>query len=228
MVRASDPVKLIVFDLDDTLFPEWQHALSGYAAVAEALADTLQAPFNLVERMAHHYQTGDRARVFDAVLRDLGRSDADALVPRMIEIYRTHTPKIDLFPDADAALTRLRLSYTLAILTDGPIEKQQTKIDTLGLAGRVDHIVLTGEWGQQYSKPHERGYRRLEERCGLSGPACVYVANDRSKDFVAPNRLGWRTVMVDRPENLMKDNPPAAGGEPQHTITTLDDLETVL
>ena len=55
-------IKLIVFDLDDTLFSEWEHALSGYAAVAKAMAHELHAPFDLVERMVHHYQTGNRMR----------------------------------------------------------------------------------------------------------------------------------------------------------------------
>jgi len=228
MPNQMHTAKLIVFDLDDTLYSEWQHALSGYRAVAEALGDELKAPFDLVERMVSHYQRGDREHVFDAVLADLGRTDAAALVPRMVAIYRTHRPVLRLFPDADAALHRLRADYRLAILTDGPIEKQKTKIDALGLADRVDHIVLTERWGRAYWKPHERGYRWLEEVTGLSGRACVCVANDVSKDFVAPNRLGWQTILVDRPENLMKHAVPPAGGKPQRVIRTLEELESVL
>lgn len=228
-MKPADPsVKLIVFDLDDTLTSEWQHAFSGYRAVADTLADELCAPFDLVERMVHHYQAGDRSRVFNAVLDDLGRTDADVLVPRMIEIYRTHQADIELFPDADAALTRLRPSYQLGVLSDGPVEKQGAKVDRLGLRECVDHVVLTWQWGEAYSKPHERGYRWLEEACGVSGRACVYVGNDVAKDFVAPNRLGWRSVMVDRPENLMRYHKPAPGGEPQHTIATLDALHALL
>ncbi len=228
MASPSKTVKLIVFDLDDTLTDEWQHVLSGYAAVAAALSDELPPTFDLVERMIHHYRTGDRGHVFDAVLADLERTDADVLVPRMVQIYRTHDPDIRLFRDADAALTRLRADYVLAVLSDGPVEKQQTKVDALGLADRVDHVVLTGRWGRAYWKPHERGYRWLEEATGQSGPACAYVANDVSKDFVAPNRLGWQTIMVDRPENLMQDARVAAGGEPQRVVRTMDELESVL
>lgn len=227
MTGAADAIKLIVFDLDDTLFSEWQHALSGYTAVADVFADELQAPFDLVERMVHHYRTDDRGRVFNAVLADLGRTDADVLVPRMVEVYRTHDAAIELFPDADAALTRLRPDYTLGVLSDGPIEKQQAKIDRLGLAKRVDHVVLTGQWGQEYWKPNERGYRWLEDACRVSGSECVYVGNDVSKDFIAPNRLGWRTILIDRPENLMKRPSSAPGGAPQRTIAGMDELESV-
>ncbi len=228
MQRTDPSVKLIVFDLDDTLTSEWQHALSGYRAVAESLGDELGPPFDLVDRMVHHYRTGDRTRVFNALLEDLGRADADALVPRMVEIYRTHQADIELFGDADAALTRLRPHYQLGVLSDGPVEKQEAKVDRLGLRQRVDHVVLTGQWGEAYSKPHERGYRWLEETSGASGRQCVYVGNDVAKDFVAPNRLGWRSVMIDRPENLMRHHKPAPGGEPQHTITTLDALDGLL
>jgi putative hydrolase of the HAD superfamily len=228
--RTTPSLKLIAFDLDDTLVSEWQHALSGYAVVARALADRLPKPppFDLVERMVHHYRTGDRARIFNALLADLGRTDAEQLVPVLVEVYRTHQPAIALYPDADAALTRLRPGRLLAVLSDGPIEKQQTKVDALGLDRRVDHVVLTGVWGQAYWKPHERGYLWLQETCGVSGAACMYVGNDVSKDFVAPNRLGWRTVMVDRPDNLMKHAVAAPGGRPQHTIASLDELDALL
>ncbi len=228
MDRPNRPVELVVFDLDDTLYSEWQHALSGWRAVAEALRGALDAPFDLVERMVHHYRSGDRTRVFNALLDDLGRDDADVLVPRMVEIYRMHEPDISLYPDADAALTRLRPNHKLAILTDGPVEKQRTKIVRLGLADRVDAIVMTGQWGEAFWKPHERGFRQLEESTGCSGRACAYVGNDRGKDFVAPNRLGWLTIMVNRPDNLMSHRPPPAGGEPKHTVTSLDDIDEFL
>jgi len=228
MSDTTSAAELVVFDLDDTLFPEWDFVQTGWAAAAEAITDEVEAPFDLVERMAHYFNAGNRSRTFDAVLADLGRADADVLVPKMIEAYNTHKPSIALFSDADAALTRLRPDYRLAVLSDGPVDKQQTKVDALGIAGRVDHVVLTGRWGRDYWKPHECGYRWLEEVCGLSGAACVYVANDVSKDFVAPNRLGWQTIHVDRPEDLKKNHEVAPGGQPQHIIATMDELESVL
>ena len=228
MSNTSIAVELVVFDLDDTLTPEWQHVLSGFGAVAEAFAEQLQAPFDLADRMVQLYHAGNWGRVFNALLADLGRTDDIVLVPKMVEIYRTHKPSIALFPDADAALTQLRPRYTLGILSDGPLEKQQAKVDALGLADRVDHIAITGQWGEEYWKPHERGYRWLEDACSVSGSQCVYIGDNVAKDFVAPNRLGWRTIMVDRPENLKKDAAPAPGGEPQHVIKTMDELESAL
>ncbi len=228
MSDTTGSVELVVFDLDDTLTPEWQHVLSGFAAVADVFADQLQAPFDLANRMVELYRAGNWGRVFNALLADLGCSDANVLVPKMVEVYRTHKPNIALFPDADAVLTRLRLHYTLGILSDGPLEKQQAKVDALGLADRVDHIVLTGRWGEEFWKPHERGYRWLEDACGVSASQCVYIGDNVAKDFVAPNRLGWGTVLVDRPENLMRHHKVAPGGQPQHVIANLDELESVL
>jgi len=222
-------VKAIIFDLDDTLYPEWAYAFSGFDAVAAAFRDLLGDPATAAGEMRRLFDTEHRPRVFNAILRERGLRDAGGeqstsvkeLVERMIATYRKHAPTISLHADADEVLTRLGARYKLGLITDGPAVSQWAKIDALGLRGRLDEIIITAELGSQHAKPHPRAFELMAERLGVTPTACVYVADNPAKDFVAPNALGWTTVRIVRPDGIYRDEPPAEKGEPDHTITTL-------
>ena len=66
-------VRAIVFDLDDTLYPERQFAFSGYAAVAAAFAERLnRSVADLDNHMGRLFDTPDRGRVFNVILTEAG------------------------------------------------------------------------------------------------------------------------------------------------------------
>jgi putative hydrolase of the HAD superfamily len=214
----------IVFDLDDTLYPERQYAHSGYQAVAAAFADRLKASFDLPERMKQLFDTPDRSRVFNVILEELGVSDPDSLVREMIEVFRNHKPQIELHADADAALSRLRSDHKLGIISDGFSVAQHAKIDALGLRARVDEIIVTDDWGREFWKPHPRAFEEMSKRLDVPHASCVYIADNPAQDFVAPNALGWQTLFVNRPDGVHTHNPSPPDGQPQRTITTLQEM----
>jgi putative hydrolase of the HAD superfamily len=224
----SRPRLAIVFDLDDTLYAEQSYTFSGYQAVAEAFAPRLAAEFDLSARMRSLFDSPDRARVFNVIVEELGAPQPDALIADMVETFRAHRPTIQLFPDAAAALERLAGGGPLGLISDGHLVTQQAKVEALKLRERIDEIILTGEWGQDFWKPHPRAFEEMTQRLDVPHSACVYVADNRKKDFIAPNALGWRTVFVDRPRAVYADNAAPPGGAPQLTIPTLDTLEEAL
>lgn len=215
--------RAIVFDLDDTLYPEREYAFSGFDAVAIAFGERLAATFDLAARMRELFDTPDRNRVFNVIIELCGASD-DSLVREMIDVFRNHQPRIQLHADADAALTRLRPQYKLGIITDGYAVTQNAKLDALGVRERVDTVIVTDAWGREFWKPHPRAFEEMSARLGVKPEHCTYVADNPAKDFVAPNALGWQSVLVTRADAVHTANPVAAGGAAGRTITTLDAL----
>src|SRR5690606_10373283 len=71
--------------------------------------------------------------------------------------------------------------------------------------------------------PHPAAFERLERELGLAGPCCAHVADNPAKDFVAPRRLGWRTVRVRRPGGLHAGVP--SGDDVDVEIPTLAELD---
>src|SRR5262249_13447624 len=156
----------IVFDLDDTLYPESAFVRSGFRAVAAEFAATLGPPDAAFELMWRAFQSNDRRRVFDLVLAKAGRLPHVTVVNRMVETYRMHRPSLWMQADADRALNRLAGRYKLGILTDGYLETQRNKIEALGLASRVDVVLITDELGREFWKPHVRCFEEMCRRLG--------------------------------------------------------------
>ncbi len=221
-MSASD--RAFIFDLDDTLCLERDYARSGFRAVAEAWRSRLGDPDRAADLMLAELDAGNRARVFDALLARLGQPAEREVVDGMVATYRDHVPVIALCADADRALTRLRGTARLGLVTDGWLRAQERKIDALGLRRRLDLVLLTDEWGREFWKPHPRAFEEVAARLRIPPGRCTYVADNPAKDFLAPNRLGWRTVQVCRAGALYVDLPPPPEGAAGTTLLSLDGL----
>lgn len=239
-------IQAVVFDLDDTLYPERAYAFGGFDAVAEAFADVLGDPHASAQRMKALFDTEHRRQVFDQILAERGSLESAAgMVAKMVDTFRAHHPRIKLPPESVRVLTGLGASFRLGLITDGPADTQRAKINALGFVERsvaptppgrtdrapgivLDAIVVTDELGPGFGKPHARAFELIATRLAVSPEACVYVADNVAKDFIAPNALGWLTVRVVRPNGVYVNARTAKDGDPHVTIATLDALPALL
>lgn len=196
----------VVFDLDDTLYLERDYARSGFHAVGEWCSEWLGLK-GVQECAQMLFDEGRRGNIFDVVLERLGAVPDPSTVARMVRRYREHVPDIKLLPDVVECLTRLEEAGTvyLSLLTDGNPVSQRSKINALGLRDRFNTTVITGEWGIEYFKPHLRGYQYIESKSVGCQGRFVYIADNPSKDFFAPQILGWNAIRVRRPGGLHED-----------------------
>jgi len=238
-------IRALVFDLDDTLYAERDYAFSGFAAVARAFADKLGDTRRTEADLRRLFDSDCRLRVFDALTAERGLGDDAPLVARMVETYRSHKPMIRLYPDAEAALSRLRPDYKLGLITDGYAAAQWAKVDALNLRSRLDEIIVTSELDSTgdtrgggtslakpappaFAKPHPRAFELMAGRLGVVPRECVYVADNPSKDFVAPNALLWLTIRIHRRDGVYRDAVAAPGGQPKYHLESLDTLDSLL
>lgn len=221
-------VQAVIFDLDDTLYPERAYVSSGFAAVAAAFQDKLGDSQPACREMEELFDARDRKRVFNELVRRRGLSDGETLIEGMLQVYRRHIPQLAFFPDADRALARLPSTCKLGVITDGRMVSQAMKIKALNVKNRVQRVIVTSEFGPGYAKPHPHCFEWMARALGVPAESCVYVADNAAKDFVAPNALGWRSVKVDRGDGFYRDEPAPPGGEPQHIIESLDALDGLL
>ena len=219
-ILSMSCIEAIVFDLDDTLYPERDFVVSGFRAVAERFAGPLGEPASVTRRMTELFDSGDRMRVFQHYLAER-RIDEEGLLASMIETHRDHVPTIRLCDDAEDALARLRGRMRLGIVTDGRPRTQRAKMDALRLPERVDAAVVSQELAPWICKPDSRPFEFIATKLQVQSNRMVYVADNPAKDFVAPNELGWRTIQVRRPEGLYRDARAPANGQPHAMLPDL-------
>jgi putative hydrolase of the HAD superfamily len=190
------PLRGVVFDIDDTLYLEADYVLSGFRVVGQFVFEH-SGMTDFATRAWSLFQAGDRGNIFDKVLAEAGKPHAfDVRV--LVDVYRNHSPPIQLLPDAQQCLEELLGKVQLACVTGGAPASQRAKVAALQLERYFSTIVFTGALGSSYEKPHPRGFERAQEALGLPGNQMVYVGDNPAKDFHGPRELGWRTIRVRR------------------------------
>lgn len=191
----------VIFDLDDTLYLERDYVRSGFERVGDWCLGTLGLA-GFEKTALRLFEAGVRGRIFDETLREIGFRDDSGAVQRMVQIYREHMPRITLLPDAVECLTALRDRVYLGLITDGVPSSQWQKIQALGLGQWFDSIIVTGDWGIQFYKPHPRAFVHLQDTFPVCNGRFVYIGDNPLKDFTAPSQLSWQALRVRRPSGL--------------------------
>jgi 2-haloalkanoic acid dehalogenase type II len=112
------------------------------------------------------------------------------------------------FPDSREALARLKARFRLGVLTNCDDDLFAASNAKLGVA--FDWIVTAQQVGSY--KPAEANFAALTERLGADGvpkARILHVAQSLFHDHVPAQRLGFRSVWIDR-----RHDRPGAGATP--------------
>jgi putative hydrolase of the HAD superfamily len=193
------PIHTLVFDLDDTLYPERDFVLSGLSAV-DAWLRAQHGVHGFEAHARQLFEAGRRGDIFDEALRRLQMPADPQLIAAMLDVYRSHAPQLHLYPDAaDAISWAVSEKLSLALLTDGYAGVQRRKIRALELDRCIACCIVTDELGgSAFWKPHPAGFLQVMATHPGAAGGYLYVADNPRKDFIAPRQLGWRTLRVRR------------------------------
>lgn len=190
-------LKAIVFDLDDTLFPEHEFVWSGFQAVSSWVA-TKYAVTGFFEVAWQFFEQGKRQNIFNLALEKLRVQYDSGVIQELIQVYRQHKPTISLYEDAKSAIAYFKHNYQLGIITDGYLTTQRNKVAALGIESSFEAIIYSDLYGRENWKPSPIPYQKIMELLVCLGSECLYVADNPSKDFVTANKLNWMTVQICR------------------------------
>lgn len=223
-------ITTVVFDLDDTLFDEIDYCRSGFNAVAQSLSNLVDvlSPEEIFNSLWKQFTAGNCQKTFNVALDDLGLSYDDQLIGKLIETYRSHKPEIKLPSDSAEVLRQLSEKYTLALLTDGFLPAQQLKVQALKIENYFKCIIYTEQLGRQYWKPSPAGFEKLMQALNAKPQDIAYVADNAEKDFIAPNKLGFLTIQITRPNHIHTLTSDAPNASAKHIICEITQLPALL
>ena len=172
--------KVVVFDLDDTLFKEVDYLKSAFRAIADEIKARFGIP-HLYEEMLACWEDGQD--VFGTLI---SKYHLPWTVDDLLRRYREHVPTLQLDAETVHLLETLR--------TDGRSVTQRHKITALGLEAffKPDHILISEETG--FSKVSPEPFLWFMNHYPDS--VYYYIGDNPQKDFVCPNRLGWQTICL--------------------------------
>ncbi len=226
----NQTLNAIIFDLDDTLYAERDFVLSGFRSVAEWAVSALGIPIETgYTTFVHLFETGVRGDTFNRWLAEFDIPANDACIRQMVKIYRQHTPQIHPFPETTFVLQSLQKKFQLGLVSDGYLEVQQRKLESLGLKHFFDAVVFSDEWGRAAWKPSQQPFLAVCERLMVKPETAVYIADNPTKDFLGARQIGMFTIWVCRPEGEYTHlTPPTPAHSPHKTISELVTLPQAL
>jgi putative hydrolase of the HAD superfamily len=221
-------LRAVVFDLDDTLFPERAYVLSGFRAVALWCEDKFEIPVRRAfEDMCKLLDSGMRGNTFNRFCEAHGKPEG--AVPEMVRVYREHLPDLAPYEGVPELLKRLADRYLLGLVSDGHDDVQQKKLTALGIGPLFDSVVFSDELDRDHWKPSTRPFEIVSERLGVQPGQAVYVGENSLKDFLGARRAGMRTIRVREPAGFYThESPPTAEHAADLEIDSLADLEEAL
>ena len=170
-----------VFDLDDTIYMEYDYKKSGIKYVLKVLKNLgFNYKFNLMYLMSLDDP-------FQYIIEKLSLPRYS--VNNLIWQYRLHKPDIKLNEKTKKLIKYLNYkSAGIAILTDGRSFSQRQKLISLGLIKYPFYI------SEEYNDKKPQLMRLKLIMKTFNAENYVYVGDNVNKDFFGPNKLKWFTI----------------------------------
>jgi putative hydrolase of the HAD superfamily len=189
MIITLKPNSFVVFDLDDTLYPEIEYLESAYKFIAETILPATVK--NIYDIMLEHYRCGKN--VFNWIVSSYAGNDSKITIPYLLQLYREHKPEIKLNEGARYLLDSLKeKNIPVGLITDGRSLTQRNKLKALGLDEYFKEVIISEEFGSE--KPDERNYLYFENK--YPGKEFYFIGDNTAKDFLVPIKLGWFTICL--------------------------------
>lgn len=209
---------VLALDLDDTLYQEFDYMRSGLLEVRDFV-------FKLYGiDVSHLFDSPDTCKDYFQLICDELKFPSE-FKETLVWIYRLHSPKISLCENVRRTLEYLKSSGAeVVVLTDGRSASQRLKLQGLGL----EHLpaFISEEWGEV--KPGLVRFTQIMK--SYENSRYYYVGDNPSKDFFAPNQLGWTSIMIKACSRNIHEQklPDNKDYHPKITVDTFQDLVGVL
>ena len=190
-------IKVVIFDLDDTLYSEKEYVRSGFKYISHFFPDIENAYEELYSLFLQHRNAIDEFLL-------IHNCYSDELKNRLLHEYRFHIPNIHLYDGVYEMLLCLRQSdHELGMITDGRVEGQENKINALKLNKVFDKIIITDSLGgTEYRKPNPKAFEIMRYFFNTSYSDMCYIGDNLNKDFRAPDMLKMHSIWFDNSDGL--------------------------
>lgn len=213
-------IKLITFDLDDTLWDTAPVIVSAEAVLRDWLAEhapnlgpvpvehlwAIRARLVEADPTFKHRISALRRRVLFHALEEAGYAYARAheLADKSFEVFLHARHQIEIFPEAQPTLEILAKTYTLGVVTNGNADVRR-----LGLADYFAFALCAEELG--IGKPDPAPFLEALKRGKVDASAAVHIGDHPGDDIAGAQQVGFRAIWFNPTGKVWEaDKPPDA------------------
>lgn len=228
------PLRLICFDLDNTLWPvepvidraeaeTWRWLAARAPAVVaqidvDGMRDRRNALFAAQPDYIHNLTALRRDAMTGAIVdAGYGAAEARALAQQALEEFLTHRNAVTFFPGARELLEKLAGRYRLAALSNGNAD-----LARIGVGHLFDVILSAEKVGR--AKPDPAMFARALAAAGVPARAAVHIGDHPEQDVRAARELGIGVIWAN-PLCLPR---PLALPDDVHAFEHFHELENLL
>ncbi len=227
MRKIKPKIKVIIFDLDDTLFDcsgllgDQAKMRAAEAMVAAGIGSTVDELFKKQTEIFEKF--GSHADIFKMICDEY---DAHPTVAeKAFSAYNSdEVGQISVYPGTVQMLKKLRKDYKVALITNGLKSRQDRKIDLLGIRELFDMItVVDAETG--ISKMQAFSYCLRHFDC--SGSEAVSVGDRLISEIKIGNIMGMFTIRLLKGKHR-KAVPTNDAEVPDYEIEKVSDIPDII
>ncbi len=224
-------MKNLCFDLDGTLLDYHIGELVARLKLRQEIAELTDYPEDMIGRHYDLFWAQIKQHYWEMIDDGLTEKNIRSIHLKMVleEAWSEEDPEemaqlhidtalehMKLYPDTHKVLEQLAEKYTLTMITNGPRDLQQLKIDKIGIKHHFKEIIISGELG--IHKPSKEIFNEITKRTGIPPAETAYIGNNYEKDIMGTHNAGWKTVWINR------DNQEQGKVKPDWTINELTEL----
>jgi putative hydrolase of the HAD superfamily len=216
-------VKLIIFDLDDTLMAFDLVAKEAWEKAVDIFLQNQNMPVerNIILEKIHYtrkwywadserHKTGRknianaRREIVKLALKDYPNIETKELEKLANDYTQIHETLWYLFDDVEETLKNIKTKkIKLGIMTNGTSESQRGKIKRFNIEKYFDYFYIEGEIG--YGKPDIRIYKYMLEETKIPADKIAMVGDNLIWDIEPPQKLGINTIWINTKGAILEE-----------------------
>ncbi|MBC1612930.1 HAD family hydrolase [Listeria welshimeri] len=227
----------LIFDIDDTVYDQLKPFEEAFKTVFEK-ADHLKIENLYIksrfysDEVYHRVVRGEMPKAEMHIYRitqalndfdyQITKKEAEAFQ----RAYEQNQRKIELSPGIKEILTWAKKNdITMGIITNGPKEHQQHKINDLQINDYIpaDHTFISG--GVGIEKPDKKIFKLIEEQIGINSAETYYIGDSFENDVIGSKSAGWNAIWLNRRGHL---EPEKAAFHPEYCVLNERELFALL
>lgn len=223
-------IKLLTFDLDDTLWPCKPVIMAAEQKLYEWMQQRVPQITQCHDSEAIFHKRRDFMQQRPDLSHDISKLRVESLkalsdeiglgydwIDEAFEVFFLARQQVELYSDVEPVLDVLSSEYTLVAVSNGNADIGLTGVDRW-----FEFSVSAAEVGHQ--KPHPLVFETAMSRAGVTREETVHIGDDEHRDIFGACEAGIRTVWLNRSNRDWSHTECNA----DHHIRSLDELPEIL